>query len=305
MEETFGIMANLFHYRGGDLLIHHSVSENPLAVSALPDMHVHEYHEVLYCISGDCSFIVEGREYPLLPGSAMIMRPAEAHRVKINSNAAYERIVINFPDSLIEGIDPQKLLLKPFWSRSQGSLNLHSSPRIRSIMEAQFAPLRNAPRGDETFQPHRDYEIRLSLLIGLLAFLKELNHEFSSLGQAAQGGAAAGRSELLDYVNEHLFDRELSVNMLKDKFYLSVSQLNRSFSRLTGATVREYVMAKRLIQAKLIIEAGRPASEACEASCFKDYSTFYRAYRKRFLVPPVHTRKTSACVRDEPADLEY
>ena len=284
-------MINLFGYRDGDLHMHHSISENPLAAGSLPAMHAHEYYEVLYCVSGDCSFIVEGREYPLFPGCVMIMRPAEVHRVVFNSAAAYERIAINFSDAIIQSVDPNRTLLAPFWNRSQGSLNQYSSERIQTLMESQFGALRNsAVQRDEAAAAARAYDIRLTLLIGLLAFLKELNREFSLLNQAEKAEAAGGRSELLDYVNDHLFDRDFSTDMLKDRFFLSASQLNRSFNRLTGATIREYVMAKRLIRARFIIEGGGSAAEACEAACFNDYSAFYRAYRKKFLVPPKRAR---------------
>lgn len=285
-------MINLFGYRDGDLHMHHSITENPLAAASLPAMHAHEYYEVLYCIAGDCSFIVEGREYPLAPGRVMIMRPAEVHRVVFNSAAAYERIAINFSDALIERVDPQKTLLAPFLNRGEGRLNQYSSARIQLLMDTQFGSLRNSaqPPFDEAASDARAYETRLTLLIGLLAFLKELNREFALLNQADERDGAGARSELLDYVNAHLFDREFSTEMLQDRFFLSVSQLNRSFSRLTGATIREYVVAKRLIRARFIIEGGGSASEACEASCFNDYSAFYRAYKKKFLVPPTHAR---------------
>ena len=72
-------------------------------------IHVHNVNEILYFISGDATYMVEGTEYKLLPGSIMFMKHGEAHVLKVRSSVPYERIVIHcfahLCDSVTQWID--------------------------------------------------------------------------------------------------------------------------------------------------------------------------------------------------------
>ena len=287
-----GEITHYFAYRDSELLMHHTRSERPSEYPMLQLMHAHEYYEILYCIAGDCDFVAEGRDYRLTPGSVLITRPAEVHHVRIRRDIPYERIVINFSDALVEALDPRRRLLEPFVARPQGSLNRYESERLQGALDAHLTPLRNHVDFSKG-QPRFDYDTNLTIRIGILCALRELSREFESANSAPGETLSAG-NDVLDFINEHLFDRDLSTDLVASRFFISKSQLNRSFNRLTGATVREYVIAKRLIRAKKLIDAGNSASAACEEAGFGDYSAFYRAYRKKFEAPPVRARAGGA-----------
>ncbi|HCD43067.1 MAG TPA: AraC family transcriptional regulator, partial [Lachnoclostridium sp.] len=48
---------------------------------------------------------------------------------------------------------------------------------------------------------------------------------------------------------------------------------------------------KRLALARDLLKTGMPVTEACFGSGFKNYSTFFRAYKKHFHVSPSETVK--------------
>ena len=281
-------MIHYFTYRDEQLLVHHTLSERPSENRMLPLMHAHEHYEILYCISGDCEFIAEGCSYALTPGAALITRPAEVHHVRVVRDVPYERIVINFSDKMVESIDPERRLLKPFNERAQGSLNRYEGQRLQAALENNIAPLRNDAR-PPIGQTRFDYDTSLELKIGVYAALRELQREFEGAHSAPNTAPRVGNA-VLDFINEHLYESDLTTEMVASRFFISRSQLNRSFNSLTGATVREYIVAKRLIYAKQLIDAGGSAAAACEAACFADYSTFYRAYRKKFAAAPTQRR---------------
>ena len=92
-------------------------------------------------------------------------------------------------------------------------------------------------------------------------------------------------AEALSYINENL-SRELSVDALAERVYLSRYHFMRLFKAQTGMTVHAYVRQKRLIQAARLIREGQSAARAAAESGFADYSAFHRAFRESFGISP-------------------
>ena len=100
--------------------------------------------------------------------------------------------------------------------------------------------------------------------------------------------AAAGDSKvvaLLQYLNAHLTEG-LTIDELAARFYISKYHMMRRFKEETGYTIHSYVAEKRLLLARQLLQSGQSVTEACYRSGYQDYSTFSRAYRKRFGASP-------------------
>ena len=80
----------LEEYNTKELYIRHAIDSHP--DDKCFTMHVHERYEIYYFLSGDAEYLVEGSQYPLTPGSLLIMRPAESHKAKIKSAGLTWRI---------------------------------------------------------------------------------------------------------------------------------------------------------------------------------------------------------------------
>ena len=87
--------------------------------------------------------------------------------------------------------------------------------------------------------------------------------------------------EVITYINEHLSE-ELSLELLSGHFYLSKPQLSRRFKQMTGTSIWEYIIIKRLMQARRLIRSGEQVMIAAQQCGFRDYSAFYRAYKGRY-----------------------
>ena len=83
------------------------------------------------------------------------------------------------------------------------------------------------------------------------------------------------------HINTHLAD-PLTVTDLAQRFYLSASWLMHRFKEVTGCSVHQYVLQKRLIHAATLIREGVPVMKAARRSGFSDYSTFLRAFRSAY-----------------------
>lgn len=255
-------MPHIFSHKGERIYTHHSIDSFP--DSNVFNMHAHDWLEILYCISGNGNYIVEESVYPLMPGDLFVIRPGEMHKLQIDSSSPYERIVIRFAPSLIS----DENLLKVFYDRPKGQ---HNRFRINdsSVIKTAFS----------NYNFKDIYDVETNLFGRLLLILTALEGIYTSV----EGSSAPEsiQSKLLTYVDEHLFE-DISVGDVAEAFGKSRSQISRVFSRITGQSLWDYVITKRLIAARTMIQSGESAHEACNDCGFSDYSAFYRAYKARF-----------------------
>lgn len=250
------------------------------AVSSSPDdgdftMHVHERCEIYCFVSGNAEYLVEGARYPLKSGSVLIMRPAESHRAKILGKERYERYALNFSVEAADIIDPRRILMKPFLDRPLGRGNLYTARELGDNAIRLFEEM----RGGDDYERGIELSTRMFLLLEIIykAYLGRLNKDYAPPTELSE--------RLVAYVNAHLFDK-LSVQLLAEEFYMSTSQIGRIFRKATGASPWEYITIKRLTAAREKIRLGESAGSAAESTGFVDYTSFYRAYVKRFGCSP-------------------
>ena len=262
-------LGHIFTFRDEEIYSHHTYDEHPKPEAF--QMHAHEWMEIFYLLSGKCSYLVEGSQYELQPGDILIMRAAETHKLIISGEEPYERIALHFSPALLDSVAPGSRLLKPFLERPLGQRNLYSvSEDGNDRLRAAFAGFNFDGLADA----------KLNLVARLLMFLTVLNAVYEKQS-AMPGGDGSFQSQLVAYVNEHLFE-DISLQSIADAFYRSRSQISRVFRQSTGSPLWEYVTIKRLLAAQTMLQRGVSASEACLACGFSDYSSFFRAYRARF-----------------------
>lgn len=264
-------MKTLCEYNTPDLYIHHTIDEHPNPAGFT--MHIHECFEIYLFISGSASYLVEGTEYPLTSGCMLIMRASETHMVKILDDKKYERYSVIFSPSILDKFDPEHSLIKPFIDRPLGVDNIFYPSDFNAIHPHDYFQSMCAYDLNE-------YDRRIQILTHLLPLLNAIKHVYSSK-EHMNHSAPELSAQMIAYINLHLF-QELSVSSIAEHFFISTSQLGRIFKKATGTSVWEYITIKRLTIAKEKIKKGLPAHIACTECGFGDYSSFFRAYVKRF-----------------------
>ena len=269
-------MSALYQYRNGSLYIHYSYDEIPNPSHFY--MHVHHIYEILYIIRGKGSFYVEGKEYHISDGCFIFTRPGETHKMNIDMSAPYERIGVHFPASLVDAIDPEKKLLGIFNSRALGTHNFYAAYDMPAGLGAELMKL--------TEKTSDEYERYLQCVLRIGSFLYDANSHFEKNCRAiATSTTNDVVADVIEYINENLFS-EFNLESLSKKFYISKSYLERRFKQVTGSTVWDYVLIKRLFVARESILSGEPPTKVYLLCGFRDYSSFFRQYKNRFGVSP-------------------
>ncbi|MDE6762117.1 MAG: AraC family transcriptional regulator, partial [Oscillospiraceae bacterium] len=254
-----------------NIYVRHAVDYEP--DDACFEMHIHSRCEIFYFVAGRVECLVEGSKYPLERGSLVIMRPAESHRAKILKDNLYERYTINFPLSAADSIDPERILMKPFLDRPLGMGNLYLPTEFDGVpIENYFKRICSC---------NDKYAAEVEIQLCLLSVLDAIRTANTNRDVCQYPAEQTRPVRILKYINDHLFEK-LSVPMLAERFYISVSQFNRIFKNATGSSPWEYITLKRLTAAKEKISNGAQVTKACAECGFDDYSVFYRAYVKYF-----------------------
>lgn len=274
-------MSELFEYKTKQLHLRHALDEQP--DDKYFSMHVHRRCEIFYFLSGNVKFLVEGYEYTMEPGCLMIMRPSESHRAKIITPKTYERYSLNFYPSVVDSIDPQHQLMKPFMERPLGCGNIYHTKEFKGVQPRDLLEKMCLPAKD-------DYSRELKIHTHLFSLLDMIREAHDRRGSAEYEKPQNPGEQIVAYVNAHLFE-ELSVPLLAERFFLSNAQFSRIFKQATGSSPWEYITIKRLVAVREQVHNGEFVREASEKCGFTDYSAFYRAYVKYFGRAPKYDKK--------------
>lgn len=264
-------MAEYFSYRDKDIYMHYSRDRKPVPSDFR--MHTHESYELYYFAGGSGIYRVEGTPYPLECGDILIMRPAEAHYIDITGIKPYTRLSINFKPEILSDIDPNGRLLVPFNNRKIGTFNRYRAENFKSDAYSVFI------KNIMTDSPDK----RLQTITNLLPLLNEISIAFASVSETEVNKSIDSR--IISYINHHLSEN-ITLDDICEKYYISKTHLCRIFKKATASTVGEYITVKRLVMARQLILSGTPPTKAYLQCGFKDYSVFYRAYKKKYGIAP-------------------
>lgn len=234
-------------------------------------MHVHEGLELVFIISGAGRYLVEGVSYPIQPGDVFITQMAEVHVPEIQLlDQKYERVCLNFtPDCLTETLNSH--LLSPFLSRENGTLNRYTKDEISADFIKSCT--------DRIFKARSSGQA--CVMSYVIPVLQEIYNAWERKRYTHQEVSSQLPSQIIAYVNKHLFDLT-GLEQLEKDLFLSRTHINRIFRSVTGSSLWNYVQIKRLFAAREMLQSGVAPTAAAAKCGYQDYSSFFRAYKKQF-----------------------
>ena len=255
---------------GKHLHIHHIRTEHPEELHFV--MHAHRRFELFYFAAGKASFWVEGCEYVLTPGDLMLFDVSEAHHIVVEPGEPYERIVVSFTRELMETLPQGERLLAPFTGHSPGHGNRLPASAFADDFWRQCLYRMTEPTEE------------LQVVANLIPLCNEIARAYGRAQTESLSGRTLPR-QVITYINDHL-DTLADVEEITEALHLSRSALYTLFRRITGTSVWEYVTVKRLHRARSLLTEGVPPSQVYLRCGFRDYTTFFRAYKRYFGTAP-------------------
>ncbi len=245
-------------------------------------MHMHDTYEIFCFVCGNASYMVEGNTYELRPGSLLLIRNSESHMLVLKGEERYERFTLNFRRELFEKAGFSPSLLSAFHDRSLGEKNLYLPGELLGIDTVMWF---RKMCDEAKVLPAEDV-----LTANLSSLLCAVNCAFIRKIRPSPTKNTKLGNEIIGYINENILS-ELSLQTIARHIHMSPSQINRVFKETTGSSVYHYILLKRLILAREMIANGESAANAALSCGFRDYSSFFRLYKKHFGTAPTAKRK--------------
>lgn len=241
------------------------------------DYHYHDFHKAIVFLSGKVTYHIEGKAYALKPWDILLVDRFSIHKPEIDTSLPYERFILWIRDDI-----SQQELLNCFQKAKDRSFNLiRCDAGLQEHVKDLLYELENSLK-DQSFGNHI---LSNALFAQFMVYLNRIFLEKQNISDRRAYTCDSQISSLLKYINRHL-DSDLSIESLAGKYYMSKYHLMRKFKEETGYTVHNYITSKRLLMARSMILDGTPVLKAARQSGFNDYTTFVRAYKKQFGLPP-------------------
>ena len=244
------------------------------------DYHFHEFCKLLLLRSGSGGYWIEGQRYSLQPGDVVLIGSHCVHKPDFAPDAPYERIIIYISPAFLRRQSAPDCDLEAVFSGRRGHILRPEEKAWRGLF--RLASRLEGELSGETYG-------RVILSNGmLLRLIVEIGRELEN-HTAVQPGPLTPRNqrvvEMLRYLEERLGE-DISIDGLAKQFYISKYHMMRLFRQETGQSIHDYLTDRRLLRAKELMAKGVSATESCYRSGFRTYSSFTRAYAKRFGTTP-------------------
>ena len=235
----------------------------------------HSYDEIVLFLEGNAQLVSKNIQINLTPGS-IIMIPKEAfHQFVVTDHERYTRCILGFEEL------PQ---LQPLIREIMTEVVVLPEPSEQ--MCSIFKTLIQAAQRD---LPKPEWTLLFRASITQLLLIQKLS-DFQSIRKYVTVSDLT--QEALDYIDSHL-SQELKVAGIANELGVSMSTLSHRFQHDLCISVYRYISEKRLSMVRQYMTQGVPLGIAAARSGFKDYSGFFRMYRKYYGESPSATVRTT------------
>lgn len=266
--------------------VFHNYTDRPIEVAA----HTHDFYELLFFQSGHVDYTVEASTYALRPGDIVITSSLELHRPVIYPDRLYERFVVWIHPLFVYQLKE----LEGSWDAVLGCFNiataehnhvLHPDREVFAELIAllnKLIDLKDHPELMGAKILNNCYVTELLVRLNQLSWAQQQNESVTGSPSAWNDPLIA---EIITYINGNL-EQELTYDDLNARFKVSKFHLARRFKKVTGITLHQFILSKRLSRTKLLLLQGASPYKACLEVGFNDYSNFSKTFKHVFGLSP-------------------
>ncbi|RUS48533.1 AraC family transcriptional regulator [Cohnella sp. AR92] len=275
-----------FEERGFLFLYQHVTKENGWEI-----VNAHQGIEMVFVAEGTGQVIVEGKLHAVRPGTLVVCQPYQLHHYKMETTYvrtpivfdpyAFERFVSPFP--ALHGFYQQ------LWRGTADASIYVLDPERRSAFDAMCRELDERLRGAAVFAQQEEFGL---FLLDLLRQLRKLGTR--GAGEEERNSALReGRhiERMMSWIEDH-YREDFSLERLARSLHLSPFYASHLFKEETGNTLTQYVMARRVREACLLLTTtDMPISQIARISGFNSSAYFCNQFKKKTGVSPQQFRK--------------
>lgn len=283
---------NLF--REGQSIYIHKSSNLP---SYIGKLHKHDFIEITYVISGECSHIEYNKEFPIKKGDLFIINYGVPHAniQKPDSTEPFLAYDCAFkPDYIDKALISEHDFLKLKSSFLFESLFHQSNPTLPNLHLTEsgffeFERLMSNMYNEFEKQEKGYYDILRAYLIELI--IKIFRDMDNSTGLTLKSKQEYYINLAIQYIESN-YMKKISLNDIAYRSFLSKSYFSQLFKEITGLCFSDYLQKVRVKKAcELLTSSGDSIQNIAEKVGFTDMKFFYSTFKKHVGEVPGEYRK--------------
>lgn len=232
----------------------------------------HIFHELFFLVGNTAKFASDHLVEEIHTNTLVIIPKHQFHQFDhIGQEADYHRYVLQFDK--VNGLDA-------IISQVFDCVKLISNVQPQTLM--LFEKLARLT-GDH--KSGADKEILLKAIFAELLIDLKYNYSNAAITSHITDPTVPG---IIDYIGKN-FLGNISIGSIAKSLNYSETYISHKFRKIMGIPIHQYILQKKLIHAHRLICSGIPATEAATICAFKEYSGFYKMYKKYFGFSPSKT----------------
>ena len=252
--------------------MHRWRSERPRSMQST---HYHNHIELYYLYGGERYYFIKDKTYRVKKGNLVFIRPYDIHATVNAENLPFDRFLISFKPEILSGICALFSDVDLFRFLETESHIVEFSPREQLFVEGLFEQMIE----DDGATGESLGAVTLTALTQLLFMInKKRDERIEKIEYMSSTQKMI--SEITGYVNNH-FDEEISLEELSKIFFISECYLSRTFRRVCGMCLMDYLNGVRIKEAeKLLAETSLPIGKISESVGYQSTTHFGRVFKK-------------------------
>ena len=244
--------------------------------------HTHDYYEFYMFLEGNVSMHVGKRSYHLIPGDMLLIPPGTRHHAyNIDEKLPCQRFVFwisqDYCQKLLDLSEDYIYMITHVQSKKQ--YLYHYDTIAFNALQAKIFRLIEEIHANR-FGKAAKIELCVNdLMLHINRSIYETEHP------TTRKESNALYDNIIQYIEAHL-DEDLSLDELAKKFFVSKYHISHIFKENFGISIHQYITKKRLSMCKDAIISNDNITKVYLMFGFKDYTSFFRAFKKEFGISP-------------------
>ena len=258
-------------------------------------LHCHDGYEVLMMKRENVGMQIEDRMITLQPGDIVLIPPYVFHFARQQSTDTYCRVVLNMKEALIRSLiasnESYRHITDVFYQTPDYHIHVNGST-LRQLIDLACALEATSGSKADAYGATILSKSLLSIILVILNRQAAASSVAPILPQTQAPSMPKVVTDVIHYVDQNLAG-DLSVSGIAESVHLNSVYLTRRFRQYSGLSLQQYIIEKRLAEAKRMLRNGQSPTEVCYACGFNNYSNFSRTFTNHVKISPRQYQENS------------
>ena len=250
--------------------------------------HYHDDYEIYYLLEGYRHYFIKDKVYDIKKGDLVFVEKNEIHKTFHAGAPFHNRILINFKKSYLNNIlvetNNYDLLACFHESVYVLRLKIDEQKQIESLLSKMLCEYDNQVNSSSIY-----LKIMLSefLILSERLFLNAPSYQTETSNPIHKK-----ISEIIVFINKNYIE-DLTLDFLSKRFFISTYYLSRTFKKITGLNLTEYINTIRIKEAeKLLLSTKLNITNISQEVGYDSITHFGRVFKSITGVSPLKYKKT-------------